>query len=107
MKSKLIPAFALFAAACGGSLDVPVTQPPDAGAVSTCAFGIKRQLTLPSDDLSNTLAGESRNRSTTCTTDRGTGGPDDFYLLRVTTRIGVEIASHASIDTALAIAGPN
>src|SRR5437660_82777 len=96
----LLAAMSGLSIACGGS-EAPAihpggaSDPADAGpadAGPACAFPLKGQLSLPQDTASATLSGESRNRSTTCTTDRGTGGPDDFYLLHVAARTGVEIA---------------
>src|SRR6185436_20271740 len=48
-------------------------------------------------------SGESRNSSTTCTRQKGTGGPDTVFVLPVKTRTTVELEVVSTIDTVLAI----
>ena len=49
------------------------------------------------------LRGTSRNASTTCTRQKGTGGPEAIYLLRLTERTLVDIEVVSEMDTVLAI----
>lgn len=73
------------------------------GGASACRFPVARTLSLPTDSVDATLSGESRNASTTCTTERGTGGPEHVYSLRLAARTGVDLSTSAAIDTVLAI----
>ena len=60
-------------------------------------------LTLPMGEVQGILKGQSRNSSTTCTRQKGTGGPETVYLLPVKTRTTVELEVVSTIDTVLAI----
>ena len=113
---------AVFAAGCGaatvtqdagsdsgGGTDVlvaPDRAAPDAPAVdasTACSLPVQRALATPTDSVTATLAGASRNASTTCTTMTGTGGPEHFYTLHLAARTGVILRVDAAIDTMIAV----
>src|SRR5262245_1563022 len=97
----------------GGS---DASPPEDAGDGSTgegggdglpvpaCEWGTDLpELTLPMSEKQGILKGMSRNPSTTCTRQKGTGGPDTLFLLRVTDRSIVELEVVSSLDTVVAV----
>jgi hypothetical protein len=61
------------------------------------------ELKLPDDRVKGSLRGSSRNASTTCTRQKGTGGPEAIYLLRLDERMLIDIEVVSEIDTVLAI----
>ena len=70
----------------------------------TCAWNTQPpQLQLPASEVRGVLRGMSRNASTTCTRQRGTGGPEAIYLLQVTERSLVELEVKSTIDTVIAV----
>src|SRR4051812_32454281 len=84
----------LLAGACDDDLD-PARAGGDASgagtdgpvAAATCSWNpAAAQLTLPQSQVKGVLRGSSRNPSTTCTRQKGTGGPEAVYVLRVTQR---------------------
>jgi hypothetical protein len=68
-----------------------------------CPWGTFPSLTLPSGEVKGILKGMSRNASTTCTRQKGAGGPDTVFVLPVATRTTVELEVVSTIDTVLAI----
>jgi hypothetical protein len=61
------------------------------------------ELTLPRSEVSGMLQGTSRNRSTTCTREKGAGGPESVYLLRLRERAVVDLEAISNIDTVIAV----
>lgn len=80
----------------------PDAGPPDAGPPA-CPLDVRGSLSLPTDEVTDTLRGESLNTTTSCTPDRGTQGPEHFYRLHVEARTGVVLRSTSTSDTVLAI----
>src|SRR5262245_13674424 len=67
--------------------ETPMSLPPP-----TCKYGDPvPELMLPASDTKGVLHGESRNASTTCTRQQGTGGPDTVYFMRVKERSVIDI----------------
>jgi hypothetical protein len=102
--------------ACGGSSpkeagDALGDAPADTGdggdgglAAVACPWDpAPRELVLPNAEVSGVLSGASRNASTTCTRQRGAGGPDAIYLVRLTERAVLELEVVSELDTVLAI----
>ena len=76
----------------------------DVAAAPTCAWDPRPpELKVPEDEIEGVLRGTSRNASTTCTRQKGTGGPEAIYLLRLDQRSLVELEVVSEIDTVLAI----
>jgi hypothetical protein len=70
----------------------------------TCAWSARPpELILPSAEVKGVLRGTSRNASTTCTRQKGAGGPEAIYLLRVSERSLIELEVTSTIDTVLAV----
>jgi hypothetical protein len=61
------------------------------------------ELLLPRSEVKGVLRGQSRNASTTCTRQKGSGGPEAIYLLRVAERTVVELETVSALDTVIAI----
>jgi hypothetical protein len=61
------------------------------------------ELKLSASDLQGVLRGTSRNASTTCTPQKSTGGPEAFYLLRLSERTLVDLEVISDLDSVLAI----
>jgi hypothetical protein len=85
----------------GGTIHVNTDGPP---AAVTCAWGSQfPQLMLPMAEAKGLLKGMSRNASTTCTRQKGSGGPDTVFVLPVAQRTTVELEVISSLDTVVAI----
>jgi hypothetical protein len=81
-----------------GSTDGPVT------AARTCSWNPSApELVLPKSQVKGVLSGPSRNASSTCTRQKGAGGPEAIYVLRVTERTVVELETVSGLDTVIAI----
>jgi hypothetical protein len=79
---------------------------PDAGGttVAACAWGSSfPELDLPTSEVKGVLKGASRNGSTTCTRQKGTGGPETIYLLRLKERSIVDLEVVSTMDTVVAV----
>jgi hypothetical protein len=105
---RALPLWAVWAAGCdatsggqdGGGGDGGDGPPPAAA----CAWNVQApELALTGGEVRGVLRGTSRNGSTTCTRQKGTGGPEALYRLRVTERALIELEVVSTIDTVLAI----
>jgi hypothetical protein len=90
----------------GSILDGPRVDAPS--GVFSCAWtsssgAALKELTLPVSEVSGVLRGTSQNASTTCTRQKGTGGPETFYGLRVTQRTVIDLEVFSQLDTVVAI----
>jgi hypothetical protein len=103
---RVLTIILIAAAGCGAS-----TPGNDGGAreggiapAIACPWGKDfPSLVLPMSDVKGVLKGPSRNASTTCTRQNGTGGPDTVFVLPVAARTTVELEVVSAIDTVLAI----
>ena len=77
----------------------------DGGLVSSaCSWDrAAPELTLPKSEVKGVLRGQSRNASTTCTRQKGAGGPEAIYALRVRERTVIELETVSTLDTVIAI----
>jgi hypothetical protein len=76
----------------------------DVSGASACLWDPRApKLALPDSEVKGVLRGSSRNTSTTCTRQKGTGGPEAIYLLQLDQRMLVDIEVLSEIDTVLAI----
>jgi hypothetical protein len=91
-------------AGCGGTTepagDGGADGPPPAIA---CPWGSFPTLTLPTSDTKAVLKGASRNASTTCTRQKGTGGPETVFVLPIKARTTVELEVVSDLDAVVAI----
>ncbi|MEA2701198.1 MAG: large repetitive protein, partial [Myxococcales bacterium] len=91
----------------GGSI-VDGSRVDGPGGVFSCAWtstsgSALKELTLPVSEVSGVLRGTSQNASTTCTRQKGTGGPEMIYGLRVTERSVIDLEVVSQLDTVVAI----
>jgi hypothetical protein len=89
-----------------GGRDAPAGRDgaEDGAQVPACAWApTAPELTLPQGEVIGALRGSSRNLSTTCTPQKGTGGPEAIYLLRLTERTLLDVEVVSEMDTVLAI----
>jgi hypothetical protein len=104
----------VLAAVAGGGCDGGNPPPgPDRGdggttdglpAAPACAWSAQPpELKAPGGEVKGTLRGTSRNTSTTCTRQKGTGGPEAIYLLRLSERALIELEVTSTIDTVIAV----
>jgi hypothetical protein len=68
-----------------------------------CAGDRPPELSLTGEEVRGVLRGTSRNGSTGCTRQRGTGGPEAMYLLRLAERALVDVEVTSNLDTVLAV----
>jgi hypothetical protein len=98
----------------GGPLHPTAKNGPDAAGGSDGAGDMAQspacvwapaapELTLAEGEVKGVLRGSSRNLSTTCTGQKGTGGPEAIYLVRLTERTLLDIEVVSEMDTVLAI----
>ncbi len=99
----------LLGAAMGTGCDGGPAQPTvgdggDMARAPVCAWATAApELTLAEGKVKGALRGSSRNRSTTCTGQKGTGGPEAIYRVRLTERTLLDIEVVSEMDTVLAI----
>jgi hypothetical protein len=94
-----------WAASCADSAAPGPPAPGDASqGVGTCVWSrTPTLLALPQSEVTGVLTGASRNASTTCTRQKGTGGPEAIYELHLARRTVVDLTVRSFIDTVIAV----
>ncbi|MDX2022933.1 MAG: hypothetical protein SF187_22050 [Deltaproteobacteria bacterium] len=113
MKHAFALSLIIVVGACGSNSNSGDGDDPDGGGgeggggsapAPVCSWNEDPEvLPLPEGSVDGVIEGDGRNRSTTCTTSFGTGGPDAVYKLELQERRQVHLAVRSTMNTAIAV----